>query len=123
VSRIVLLGAPITASEGHPARVASATAAPCNRAVSVALASISPRSMAASTTPKRSAISRPALSRCDGDRPARLPASSVRNWSRSVSARASVGSGDVTSVWNVRVLARRVDDAVALRDLTLRAAT
>ena len=38
-------------------------------------------------------------------------------------ARASVGSGDVTSVWNVRVLARRVDDAVALRDLTLRAAT
>jgi hypothetical protein len=37
-------------------------------------------------------------------------------------ARASVGSGDVTSVWNVRVLARRVD-AAALRDLTLRAAT
>ena len=29
-------------------------------------------------------------------------------------ARASVRSGDVTSVWNVGVLARRVDDAAAL---------
>src|SRR4029079_6947981 len=106
-----------------PAGVPSAPAAPCNRAVSVALASISPRSMAASTTPRRSGISRPALRRCDGDRPARLPASSARNWSRSIMARASVGSGDVTSVWNLRVLARRVDDAAVLRDLTLRAAT
>src|SRR3954468_22862751 len=43
-----------------------------------------------------------------------LPASSARNWSRSVIARAFIGSGDLTSVWNVWVLARRVDDTAAL---------
>ena len=44
-------------------------------------------------TPRRSAISRPVLSRCDGDRPARLPASSARNWSRWGHGARPVGSG------------------------------
>jgi hypothetical protein len=57
----------------HRVSVASATAAPCNRAFWTPAASSAPLSMADNTAAIRSAISRPASSRCDGDRPTSSP--------------------------------------------------